>query len=93
MIKAAVPSLKLLSDQFKAGRSVKTMKAVKDALMIYFDSDEVVIMHTKGDLILDSLSVPDFNSVKIARGGNDALIILNGEGKIIVQSYVPLPKV
>lgn len=46
---------RLLSDEFKASRSIKVMKAVKDALMIYLDTNEVVVLHTKTQLVLDTI--------------------------------------
>jgi hypothetical protein len=33
----------MLTEEFKAGRNIKMLKAAKDALMIYFDNNEMVV--------------------------------------------------
>lgn len=60
------------------------MKAVKDALMVYFDTDEVVVWHTKTELVLDTMGVPAFDNVKVARGGNEAIIMLHSADHVTI---------
>jgi hypothetical protein len=39
------------------------------------------------------MTIDPIENVKIARGGNEALIILQSKNHVTLQTYVPLPKV